>query len=130
MKFQLKTLVDITETSARRQDVDKFAYKQQANFQTVLQTIGLRVNLSYDNSPVCESISVANLGFDDKYKGKQNVWTFDFDIEFEGALDIDMLNKDFDLIPIITGLNETIKAPQALFRTSPKDRNIIFSIIN
>ena len=36
MKFKIDTLIDITETNARRQDNDKFAYKQQANFQTLL----------------------------------------------------------------------------------------------
>jgi hypothetical protein len=40
-----------------------------------------------------------------------------------------MLNNDFDLIPIITGLNETANLDKALFRTTPGDRNVIFSII-
>lgn len=129
MKFRLHTLIDITETGTRRHDEDKFAYKQEANFQTVLQTIGLRVNIEYDNRPSIEELSIAKLGFGDKYKGKQNVWTFDFYTEYEGGLDIDMLYNDFNLVPIITGLNETIKFEQALFRTTPEERNIIFSII-
>ena len=128
MKFRLQTLIDITETNARRQDADKFAYKQQANFQAVIQTIGLRVNLYYDIGPTNESINIAKLGFSDKYKGKQNVWTFDFSIEHENGLTIEMLNTDFDLIPIITDLTETTKLEQALFRTTPEHRNIVFSI--
>ncbi len=39
MEFRIDTLIDITETNARRQDNDKFAYKQQANFQTMLQKV-------------------------------------------------------------------------------------------
>ena len=54
MKFRIETLVDITETKARRQGNDKFAYKQEANFQTVLQTVGMRVNIEYENSPRSE----------------------------------------------------------------------------
>jgi hypothetical protein len=130
MRFRLKTLVDITETGVRRQDSDKFSYKQEANFQTVLQTIGLRVNLSYDNSPTVEKVAVGKLRFSDKYKQQQNVWTFEFDIEYEGALTIDVLNKDFDVIPVILGLNETAKIEQALFRTTPQECNIIFEQIN
>ena len=130
MKFCIKTLIDITETRARRQDEDKFAYKQEANFQTVLQTIGMRSNLSYDISPSFEETTIGKIGFSDKYKGKQMLWTFEFDIELEDSLDINMLNNDFDLIPIITGLNETVKLDQALFRTTPGERNIIFSVIN
>ena len=129
MKFRLQTLVDITETQVRRQDSDKFAYKQEANFQTVIQTVGMRVNLEYTNSPSFEEITIGKLGFGDKYKGKQMLWTFEFDVAYEGALDLDMLNNDFDLIPIIVGLNETATLDKALFRTTPGDRNVIFSII-
>ena len=126
MKFRIQTLIDITETGIRRQDSDKFAYKQETNFQTLLQTIGIRTNLLYSNSPSFEEITIGKLSFGDKYKGKQMLWTFEFDIEYEDALTIDMLNEDFDLIPIITGLNETANIQQALFRTTPKERNIIF----
>ena len=130
MKFCIQTPVDITETRARRQDENKFAYKQEANFQTVLQTIGMRTNLSYDKSPVFENTTIGKMGFSDKYKGKQQLWTFEFEVESEGALTLEMLNEDFDLIPIITGLTETAKLEQALFRTTPGERNIIFSIID
>ena len=130
MKFCIKTLVDITETRARRQDEDKFAYKQEANFQTVIQTIGMRANLSYDKSPSFEETTIGKMGFGDKYKGKQKLWTFEFDVEAEGALTIEMLNEDFNLIPIITGLLETTKLEQALFRTTPEECNIIFSVID
>lgn len=130
MKFRLQTLIDITETGTRRQDENKFAYKQEANFQTLLQTIGLRTNLSYTKSPEINEITIAKLGFGDKYKGKQKVWTFDFDIEAEGALDINTLNEDFNLIPVILGLNETAKIEQALFRTVNGDTNIIFAVID
>ena len=126
MRFRLQTLIDITETGVQRQGNDKFAYKQQANFQTVLQTIGLRVNLEYENSSSFEEIAIGKMSFGDKYKGKQMLWTFEFDVEYEDALTLDMLNEDFDLIPIITGLNETADIQQALFRTTPKERNIVF----
>src|SRR6056300_1337710 len=130
MKFRLQTLVDITETHARRQSNDKFAYKQEANFQTVLQTVGLRVNIEYDNSPRFEEITVTKILFDDKYKGKQMLWTFEFDVEYEDALTLEMLKGDFDLIPIITRLNETIHLDKALFKTAGKDTNIMFSVVD
>jgi hypothetical protein len=130
MKFRIQTLVDITETRARRQGDDKFAYKQEANFQTVLQTIGLRVNIEYENSPYFEEITVTKMPFDDKYKGKQMLWTFDFNVEYEDALTLEMLISDFDLIPIITGLNETIQLDKALFKTTGKNTNILFSVVD
>ena len=128
MNFRINTLIDITETKARRQDNDKFAYKQQANFQTLLQTLGLRTQVFYNNSPSFGELSTSKFDFSDKYIGKQNVWTFDFYIEYEDGLSLDMLTEDFDLIPIITGLNETIDTDKALFRTTGKDKNILFSV--
>jgi len=130
MRFRIQTLVDITNTDTRRQDDNKFAYKQEANFQTVIQTVGLRVNLKYDTKPSIDNISIAKLDFSDKYKGKQNVWTFDFEIEYEGGLDINMLINDFDLIPVIAGLDETITLEKALFRTTGNDTNILFSVVD
>ena len=130
MKFRIETLVDITETKARRQGDDKFAYKQEANFQTVLQTVGMRVNIEYENSPRFEQLSIGKMLFDDKYKGKQMLWTFDFNIEYEDALTLEMLKDDFNLIPIITGLNETIELNKALFKTTGKEVNTLFSIVD
>ena len=43
MKIVVNTLVDITQTNARRGD-EKFLVKQQANYMTIVQTVGLRVN--------------------------------------------------------------------------------------
>ena len=68
MIFRLQTLIDITETGTRRQSQDKFAYKQEANFQTVLQTIGMRVNLDYENSPSFEQLPLKKNTFSDKLK--------------------------------------------------------------
>ena len=130
MNFRLQTLIDITETGARRQDTNKFAYKQQANFQTVIQTLGLRTNIYYSNSPSFDNILIEKMGFGDKYISKQKVWTFEFNIEYEGGLSLEMLANDFDLIPIIIGLEETIKADKALFRTTGKDKNILFSVVD
>mgnify|MGYP003565612859 CR=1 FL=1 len=130
MRFRIETLIDITETKARRNDGNHVAYKQESNFQSVLQTIGLRVNFDYDKSPQNEEIAVGKMQFGDKYKGKQQLWTFEFEVEYEGALTLEMLNKDFDLIPIITGLTETAQIDKALFRTTPQERNIIFSTVD
>ena len=82
-----------------------------------MQTIGLRVNPTYVKSPqVIEDIpSKYNLG--SKYKNKQSIWEYVFDIDYDGALDIDTLQNDFDLIPIITDLDETAKFENAHFIT-------------
>ena len=128
MRFRLYTLVDITETGARRGD-DPKAARQQQNFLTVLQTIGLRVNPTYTRSPQTLEDTPVRLGLGKNYKNKQRVWQFDFEIEFEGALDLDILNSDFNLIPVIDGLDETVKFDNSVFITqNPQKSNIIFEI--
>jgi len=129
MRFKLDTIVDITETNARRGE-DKKLISQQSNYNTMFQTIGLRVNaepLKLSNTV----IDVSKIGFGDSIKGKQRVWTFEFDNPYEGALTVDMLVDDFDIIPVITGLDETVNIQNNIFSSKhPSDRNIIFSILD
>jgi len=126
MRFIIHTVVDITETNARRGQADKLSLDQQANYNTLIQTIGLRVNA--DPIELSESIKdVGKLTFGDAIKGKQRVWTFEFNNPFEGALSEDSLNDDFDLVPVITNLNETANIHNSIFCTkNPNDSNIIF----
>ena len=129
MRFKLYTTVDITETNAKRQE-DRKMYSQQTNYNTVLQTIGLRVNLIpvYVRSFVSD---VKPVGFGDSIKGKNRYWEFCFEVEYEGALTIEMLTNDFDLIPVITELDETVYNHNKIFRTTcPNDRNIVFEIVD
>jgi hypothetical protein len=129
MRFKIYTVVDITETNARRGE-DKKMYSQQINYNTLLQTIGLRVNLNpiYSKSYVD---NVDNLEFGKNITGKQRYWEFCFEVEYEGALSIDMMISDFDLVPVITDLDETAHNHNKIFRTScPNERNIVFKILD
>jgi hypothetical protein len=128
MRFVIHTLVDITETNSRRGE-DPKQYRQQQNFLTVMQTIGLRVNPTYVKAPEVVKEVPSKLGLGTSYKTKQSVWKYVFDMEYEGALDIETLVNDFDLIPIITQLDETAEFDHAHFLT--KDTaltNITFQI--
>ena len=127
MRFKIFTVVDITETNAKRSD-DKKLYSQQTNLNTVMQTIGLRVNLVPVYTKSCVQ-NIDKLGFGDSISGKQRLWEFCFEVEYESALSIDMMHNDFDLIPVITGLDETVHNHNKIFRTTcPNDRNIVFEI--
>ena len=128
MRFKILTTVDITETNARRSD-NKKEYSQQTNLNTVMQTIGLRVNLepAYSKSHIDD---VSNIGFGNNITGKNRYWEFVFDVAYEAALSIDMMENDFDLIPVITELDETVHNHNKIFRTTcPNDRNIVFEIL-
>jgi hypothetical protein len=128
MRFTIHTLVDITETGMRRGE-DPTQYRQQQNFLTVMQTIGLRVNPTYITSPEIVKDIPSKYSLGTKYKNKQNIWQYEFDIEYTDALDINTLKNDFDLIPIITGLDETVSFENDVFITkNPSINNIFFNL--
>ena len=128
MIFKLKTLIDITETGARRGD-DPRKQQQQQNFFTTLQTISLRANPTVTESPKSELILIKNLNFGSTYSGKHRVWSWSFSFEQSDSHNIEFLLNDFDFVPIINNLDETIKLNDSAFITSnEKSRNIIFEI--
>jgi hypothetical protein len=128
MKFNILTLVDITETRARKGD-NPAEWRQQQNFNTLIGCISLRANPTYNRAPKKEKRNIDNLGFSKAYKGKQNVWEFNFEIEY-GYLDEAMLVNDLDLIPVINDLDETIKLQPSCFMTNNGERNIIFKYVD
>lgn len=110
------TLVDVTETGARRGD-DNYRYKQQQNYMTFLQTISLRSNPIISKN-TNEKITIEDYNFGEKHKGKHQVWTIEFEFEAEDSHSIDLMIKDLDYVPIITGINETAKFPTKAFITN------------
>lgn len=130
MKFQIKTLVDVTETGARK-GADPKAAEQQANFNTLYNTVGLRTNPT-GFSVKKEQRDIKGLGFGINYKGKHNVWLIEFDVEAEDSTNVELMIEDFDLVPIITGLDETAKLDKGLFITHSNHgrTNILFERID
>lgn len=126
MRFQLLTLIDITQTRARKGD-DSFLQKQQQNYLTALQTISMRANPEIRTSPIYEDKDIKGLGFGTAYKGKQRVWKLNFNFEFDNSHSVETLTFDFNLVPVIKNLNETVDLKDAAFITSSKElNNIVF----
>jgi hypothetical protein len=122
--IEIKTLIDITNTNVRRinqgtqQQLDQFR-----NWTTLLQCIGLRSNINYDRDPRVETVDVKGLGFGSEYKGKHQVWTFQFrpdrpDTFADESEAVALLEKDLDKIPMILNLTETINTQRAVLDTS------------
>ena len=124
MEFKLYTLVDITETGLHR-GPDRDAVRQQANFNSIIQSIGMRANVNPQGVKQHNG-SVSKLNFGSNYKGKQNYWEFTFAIDY-GATSIEMLESDFNLVPVLDQLQETIELNPAIFITkNDETRNIYF----
>ena len=65
MEYKLYTLVDITHTGQHRNEPGKetLRWKEQ-NFNTLLQTLGIRANITYFASPIMTEVKGQLVGFD------------------------------------------------------------------
>jgi hypothetical protein len=128
MKFQMHTLVDITQTGARRGD-DLYKCKQQQNYMSFLQTISLRSNPTITSQDL-QKTKIEKYGFGEKHKGSHRLWSVEFFFEAEDSHSIELLTSDLQYIPIITGINETAKFPTKAFITNDDVyRNTVFNTI-
>jgi hypothetical protein len=130
MEYKLYTLVDITHTGQARYESGKEANMwREQNFQTVLQTLGIRANISYTNSPDVTEVKGRLVGFDTDEIIR--VWRFDFYTERDFLFEKDgnpigHLLEDFHLVPYISGLDELMEQKYAVFNTYDPGANIVF----
>ena len=132
MEYKLYTLVDITHTGQHRVEAGKevLRWKEQ-NFNTVLQTLGIRSNITYNNSPSITEVRGSLIGFDTD--DIIRVWRFDFyterDFVYEKDGDpIGFLIDDFMMVPYIKGLDERMEQKYAVFNTEDPGKNIVFHL--
>jgi hypothetical protein len=130
MEYKLYTLVDITHTRQHRSEPGKehLRWKEQ-NFQTVLQTLGIRANVTYVLGPEVIEVRGKLVGFDTD--DIIRVWRFDFntdrDFLYENNGDpVGFLKDDFMLVPYISGLDEAMTQNYAVFNTEDPGKNISF----
>jgi len=130
MRYKLYTLVDITHTDQYKATPGKESLRwKEQNFNTVIQTIGLRSNISYYNSPEAVEVRGRIVGFDTD--DIIRVWRFDFETDRDDLFlkDVDsvgFLKEDFNLVPYIKGLDELMEQEYAVFVTEGQGKNIVF----
>ena len=123
-RYQIVTLVDITRTNPTRAETDQHLLAQQANFNTLLQAIGLRANVSWDIDPVESSGSLPY-----PLEGRANYWTWTFEVERDQVFAKDgnpvgLLLDDLHGVPVIGQLNNSIDIDPAVFQTQGPNTNI------
>ena len=130
MEYKLYTLVDITHTGQHRTEPGKEALRwKEQNFQTVLQTLGIRANVVFVNGPISSEVAGRIVGFDTD--DIIRVWRFDFSTEREFVYDqgddpVALMREDFQLVPYISGLDELMTQKYAVFNTEDPGKNITF----
>ena len=129
MRFKALSLIDITKTGvSRNKDAeDQKAVAQFTNYMTVENCLQLRSNIKILTAPKGKIMDISNLKFGDNYRGEQMVWEFTFEPETPEAISVKTLNEDFSLIPMLTGLDETIKITNGVYITDDEDHtNLLF----
>jgi hypothetical protein len=126
MNYKLYTLVDITHTKRPTSDIER--WKEQ-NFQTILQTLGIRANVTYTQTPVVVETKGSLVGFSTDEIIR--LWRFDFstdrsDLYKQHDNTIGHLINDFHLVPYISGLDEMMDQKYAVFNTQDPGKNISF----
>jgi hypothetical protein len=129
-RYQIITLVDITRTNPHRSEVDKKKISQQANFNSLLQAIGMRANASWAIDPKMHTGALP-----DDIDGKANHWIWVFDVErddvfLEGDDPVALLVNDLHGVPIIDGLDNSVELSPAAFQTKGKNQNCWLTIMS
>ena len=129
MRFKALSLIDITKTGVKRtkEAEDQTAVAQFANYMTVENCLQLRSNIKILTVPKGKMMDISNLKFGANYRGEPMVGQFTFEPEIPEAISVKTLNEDFNLIPMLTGLNETIKITNGVYITDDEDyTNLLF----
>ena len=130
MEYKLYTTIDITHTGQFRNEPGRELERwQEQNFNTVIQTIGIRANITYRHGPDVITTLGSTVGFDTDRSIK--VWRFDFYTEQELVFEVDddpvgHLKELFSGVPYIANLTEQIKQNYNVFVTEGTSRNIVF----
>lgn len=130
MEYMIYTTVDITNTGQYRSEPGKESARwKEQNFQTLLQTIGIRANISYNKPPEQVQIKGTLLGFETT--NVVRAWRFDFYTERDNLFEfngspVGYLLEDFTAVPFISGLDECMEQNYDVFVTDGPARNITF----
>lgn len=117
------TLFDITRING-----DYHAKNQLRNWHTIIQALTTHSTVTVDNGPKKLFRNIDGIGFGSNYSGFNEIWVFDFEFN-DITIDISAIENTINLIPMISGLTETVKNLQNYTITNGPDKNICFLLI-
>jgi len=148
--FYISTLVDITNNGNLKKNFPfktdsgdlvhdshslSIAKNQNSNFNTLVQLLQVRGNITWNILPQREDKIVDNTMYGSHYTGRARIWSFTWeteqlDVYKEGEDAVGQLINDFDNVPIVNFCKETITFPSSAFITKdPQFKNTLFSYI-
>lgn len=116
IRYEIITLVDITRSNPQRSDSDRLRQGQQANFNSLIQAIGMRSNVEWNDDPKMSKGTVPNQNFKAEY------WSWQFEVEREQVFELNgnpvgLLIQDLNGVPIIPDLSNSVVIEPAAFQT-------------
>jgi hypothetical protein len=121
MLYCLYTLADITATG-QYHGGEPLLRNQQQNFDTILQTLGLKGNVYFEQKPIVIKADIFGRAGD-------KCWYFEWKMEIEELFQVDddpiaLLKDLFEYIPYIKGLTDTVQFEPSVFK---QGQNILFA---
>ena len=116
-RYKIITFVDITRSNPLRQETDKIKLGQQSNFNSLIQAIGLRANVDWQQDPEMNTGRLPH-----PMIGKANHWVWEFETErdylfLKDTDPVGLLLEDLNGVPIVINLNNSVDITPAVFRT-------------
>jgi len=129
-RYKIITLVDITRTNTNRGETDKIKIGQQANFNSLVQAIGMRSNVQWASDPEKNS---GALPF--PLEGKAVHWIWEFEAEREEVFlqnndPVALLKIDLNGVPIVDKLENSADITPAAFQCLGEKANTWVSQIS
>jgi hypothetical protein len=136
--IEIYSLIDITKTNIQRNNRAQgsslsqkewdFKRNQERNWQTVIQLLGLRFQPETITAPVrLDNQRPASLGFGWMYGPLDDITVWKCRCRYEQDVDLWLIRGDFDNIPIVTGLDESISFPLSCFSSIGDNLNIVLT---
>jgi len=128
-RYKIITLIDITRSNAHRAETDKIKIGQQANFNSLLQAIGLRSNCDWVVDPKMHDGRLP-----DPIEGKARYWVWEFDVERDEVFLKDndptcLLKTDLHNVPVAADLLNSSELTPAAFQTKNENINTWITIL-
>jgi hypothetical protein len=128
-RYKIVTLVDITRSDPDRKEPNKFKVGQQANFNSLIQAIGLRANIEWSVDPRKHNGSLPL-----PLVGKAVHWTWEFDVERDDVFlkdndPVGLLLDDLHGVPVVGLLENSVDIYPLVFQTKGDNVNIWITII-
>ena len=129
-RYRIISLVDITRSRASRSETDRIKIGQQANFNSLIQAIGIRANIEWDSDP-----KECHGRFPEIIEGAGAYWLWEFTTERDSVFlknddPVWLLREDIHGVPIVDGLNNTVDLAFPIFQTKSNHQNIWVSKSN